>query len=42
MLSLWVVTIIGIVVFGIMFWSIFNHRKSKGVKPAQFSHSTYC
>ena len=40
MLSLWIVTIIGIVVFGIMFWSIFHHRKSKGVKPATFSHST--
>jgi cytochrome c oxidase subunit 2 len=23
-----------------MFWSIFHHRKSKGVKPAKFSHST--
>lgn len=40
MVSLWVVTIIGIVVFGVMFWSIFHHRKSKGVKPAKFSHST--
>jgi cytochrome c oxidase subunit 2 len=27
-------------VFGVMFWSIFHHRKSKGVKPAKFSHST--
>lgn len=40
MVSLWVVTIIGIIVFGIMFWSIFHHRKSRGVKPAKFSHST--
>ena len=40
MVSLWVVTIIGIVVFGIMFWSIFHHRKSKGAKAAKFSHST--
>ena len=40
MVTLWVVTVIGIVVFGIMFWSIFHHRKSKGVKPAKFSHST--
>jgi len=23
-----------------MFWSIFAHRKSRGVEPAQFSHST--
>ena len=40
MVTLWVVTVIGIVVFGIMFWSIFHHRKAKGVKPAKFSHST--
>lgn len=40
MFSLWVVTVIGVIVFGIMFWSIFHHRKSKGVKPATFSHST--
>ena len=40
MLTLWVVTIIGILVFGVMFWSIFNHRKSKGAKAAKFSHST--
>jgi|GEM_PF-2735 len=31
---------IAIVVFGIMFWSIFHHRKSKGVKAAQFHEST--
>tara|TARA_B110000263_G_scaffold223036_1_gene212513 strand:- start:787 stop:1950 length:1164 start_codon:yes stop_codon:yes gene_type:complete len=40
MVTLWVVTIIGILVFGVMFWSIFHHRKSKGVKAAKFSHST--
>ena len=40
MLTLWFVTIIGILVFSVMFWSIFHHRKSKGVKPAKFSHST--
>ena len=40
MLTLWVVTIIGILVFGVMFWSIFHHRKSKGAKAAKFSHST--
>ena len=40
MLTLWVVTIIGILVFGVMFWSIFHHRKSKGVKASKFSHST--
>ncbi len=40
MIILWVVTIIGLVVFGIMFWSIFHHRKSKGAVAAQFHHST--
>ncbi len=39
-ITLWVVTIIGIIVFGVMFWSIFHHRKSKGAKAAKFSHST--
>ncbi len=40
MVTLWVVTIIGILVFAVMFWSIFHHRKSKGAKAAKFSHST--
>ena len=40
MVVLWIVVITGIIVFSIMFWSIFHHRKSKGVKPATFSHST--
>ncbi len=40
MTTLYVVTVIGILVFGVMFWSIFHHRKSKGVKPSKFSHST--
>ena len=31
---------IAVIVFGIMFWSIYHHRKSKGVKPAQFHEST--
>lgn len=39
-LILWIVTIIGIIVFGVMFWSIIHHRKSKGAVPAQFHHST--
>lgn len=37
---LWVVTVIGILVFAVMFWSIFHHRKSKGAVAAQFHHST--
>jgi cytochrome c oxidase subunit 2 len=40
MLILWIVTIIGIGVFCVMFWSIYHHRKSKGAVPAQFHHST--
>ncbi|MGH8119041.1 MAG: cytochrome c oxidase subunit II, partial [Gammaproteobacteria bacterium] len=40
MLILWVVTIIGIGVFGVIFWSIYHHRKSRGAVPAQFHHST--
>ena len=31
---------IAAVVFGVMFWSIFHHRKSRGVKAAQFHHNT--
>lgn len=31
---------IGVAVFGVMFWSIIHHRKSKGVTPAQFHEST--
>ena len=40
MLILWIVTIIGIGVFGVIFWSIYHHRKSKGAVAAQFHHST--
>jgi len=35
-----VCVVIGIVVFGAMFWSMFFHRKSKGAVAAQFSHNT--
>ena len=31
---------IAVVVFGAMIWSIIYHRKSLGVQPAKFSHST--
>jgi cytochrome c oxidase subunit II len=31
---------IAVVVFGAMIWSIIHHRKSRGVEPAKFSHST--
>ena len=40
MTILWVVTVIGFLVFAVMFWSIFHHRKSKGAVAAQFHHST--
>ena len=37
---LWICTIIFLGVFGVMFYSIFKHRKSKGAKPANFHEST--
>jgi cytochrome c oxidase subunit 2 len=40
MLILWVCVAIAVVVFGAMIYSIIAHRKSLGVKPATFSHST--
>lgn len=36
----WISTIIGVLVFGVMFYSIFYHRKSRGVTPATFHEST--
>ena len=32
--------VIGVLVFGVMFYSIIVHRKSRGVKPEQFHEST--
>lgn len=32
--------VIGVIVFGIMFWAILHHRKSKGAQAAQFHEST--
>jgi cytochrome c oxidase subunit 2 len=40
MLIFWICVVIGVVVFGTMFWSIYHHRKSRGVAPAQFHEST--
>jgi len=40
MLILWICTIIGLLVFGVMFYSIYYHRKSRGAKPASFHEST--
>lgn len=36
----WICVAIGIIVFGAMFYSIYAHRKSRGVTPAQFHEST--
>jgi len=40
MIILYIVTAIGVVVFGVMCWSIYHHRKSKGAVAEQFYHST--
>lgn len=37
---LYICVAIGLVVFGLMFWSILRHRKSRGVQPANFHEST--
>lgn len=40
MIVTWVCVVIGVVVFGIMFLSMFLHSKSRNPVPAKFSHST--
>lgn len=40
MLIFWICVAIGAGVFGVMFWSIYHHRKSRGAVPAQFHEST--
>jgi cytochrome c oxidase subunit 2 len=40
MTILWICCVIGALVFGVMFYSIFAHRKSRGVVPATFHEST--
>lgn len=40
MLIFWICVVIGIVVFGAMFYSILMHRKSRGVTAATFHEST--
>ncbi|MBT8103973.1 MAG: cytochrome c oxidase subunit II [Gammaproteobacteria bacterium] len=39
MMIFWWCVAIGVIVFGVMIISLFLHRKSRGVKPATFSHS---
>ncbi|WP_051488235.1 cytochrome c oxidase subunit II [Salinivibrio socompensis] len=36
----YICVVIGVLVFGVMFWAIIRHRKSKGAKPASFHEST--
>jgi cytochrome c oxidase subunit 2 len=36
----WICVVIGVVVFGAMFWSLVHHRKSAGAEAAQFHEST--
>lgn len=36
MLALWICVAVGVVVFGVMFYSMYFHRKSRGHKAAQF------
>lgn len=40
MIVFWICVVIGIVVFGVMFWSMFKYRKSQGAVPAKFHEST--
>ena len=40
MIILGICTIIGVGVFGVMFYSIYAHRKSRGHEPATFHEST--
>ncbi|MEJ2141552.1 MAG: cytochrome c oxidase subunit II [Gammaproteobacteria bacterium] len=39
-LVMWICTIVGIGVFGVIIYSLINHRKSKGAVAAQFHEST--
>jgi cytochrome c oxidase subunit 2 len=36
----WICVVIGIIVFSVMFYSLFKHRKSLGVTPAKFHGHT--
>lgn len=40
MVALWVCVVIGVLVFGAMFYAIFKFRRSKGAVAATFSHNT--
>jgi len=40
MIVLWICVAIGVVVFGVMIWSIIHHRKSRGAVAANFHENT--
>ncbi len=40
MLVFWICVVIGVLVFAVMAWSIFHHRKSKGAVASNFHEST--
>ena len=40
MLIFWICVLIAVVVFGAMFFSMYFHRKSRGVRPAKFHENT--
>lgn len=40
MIIFYICCIIGVIVFGAMFWAMIYHRKSRGVTPANFHEST--
>lgn len=39
-LMMWIIMVIFVGVFGVMFWSVFKHRKSQGHKAANFHENT--
>ncbi len=41
MLIFWICVVIGVGVFGVMLYSIYAHRKSRGVEPSQFHEHTF-
>lgn len=40
MIVFWICVVIGVIVFGVMFYSMFAHRKSRGYKASNFHEST--
>ena len=40
MLVFWVCVVIGVIVFAMMLWTIYFHRKSRHAEPAKFTHNT--